>query len=88
MVLKRLVSYHQFIPHEVARKPRNLSFLKRWEATEFRQFLLYTEPLAFYGYFPDAFHHNFLILHCAIFIAVHPRLSIHHDYAKDLLKYS
>ena len=86
IVSKRLVSFNHFIPHEFARKPRNISLLKKWKATEFTQFLLYTGPLALFGYLPDALYHNFLILHCAIFILVQPRLSLHHDYAGDSLK--
>jgi len=48
-VSARLVTYGTFIPRHFARKPRSLSEVKMWKATEFRTFLLYTGPVALKG---------------------------------------
>lgn len=42
---KLLVAQKNNVPCEINRKPRSLSECKRWKATEFRTFLLYTGPV-------------------------------------------
>jgi len=44
--LQCLASVRKHISDEFARKPRSLSEVKMWKATELRQFLLYTGPIA------------------------------------------
>jgi len=41
-----LYGFSEFMPVEFAQEPRALIHWQRWKATEFRQFLLYTGPVA------------------------------------------
>ncbi|XP_069192203.1 uncharacterized protein [Procambarus clarkii] len=41
-ISQRLIQLTQFVPMHFARKPRSLSEVDRWRATEYRQLLLYT----------------------------------------------
>ncbi|XP_065683810.1 uncharacterized protein LOC124813452 isoform X1 [Hydra vulgaris] len=62
------------IPNEFMRKPRSLTELDRWKATEFRLFLLYTGPLVLkYNLHPILFKH-FLLFHVAISCLVSSKL--------------
>lgn len=81
-----------FIPCDFARKPRSLSELARWKATELRQFLLYTGPAILKNIFKgkqlEDFYEHFMILHSAIKILSSPHLCQNPEfnkYAKDLL---
>ncbi|XP_046395285.1 uncharacterized protein LOC124162718 [Ischnura elegans] len=89
-VSSRLNQISCFVPHEFARKPRSMSYILRWKATEFRQFLLYTGPLALLGITSDDVMKHFLILHVAIRILVskeyHADLTMR-KYSKDLLQF-
>ncbi|KAG8222973.1 hypothetical protein J437_LFUL002696 [Ladona fulva] len=49
---------------EFARKPRTVRDLKRWKATEFRQFLLYTGPYALRKIVSDDVYLHFLFQLC------------------------
>lgn len=72
---------------EFARKPRSLKELDKFKATEFRQILLYTGPIALSS-LPKHLFDNFMILHCAITILCAPQIRDNsiYDYANDLLK--
>ena len=76
-----------FIPIYFARKARTLDDVDHFKATEFRQFLLYSAPLALKDVVdPDRYDH-WMILVIAIRILVSPRLVRQLcDYAKGLLE--
>lgn len=78
----KLESLAKCIPVEFARKPRNLYDMARWKATEFRQFLLYTGPVALCSrdISPDI-STNFMSLHVAISILLQ-------NSSENLVKYS
>lgn len=61
-----LLSFQNHTPIEFARKPRSLDDVKRWKATEFRFFLLYSGPVVLEKFLPQAQYQNFICLHIAI----------------------
>lgn len=65
-------------PFDFSRKPRSLQLFKRWKATEFRTFLLYTGIVALKDCVGTAVYKNFLLLHSAIFILCSPLYCISH----------
>lgn len=87
-ISNKLINVRSAIPNCFARKPRSLSEVDRWKATEFRQFLLYTGKLALDGILrPDLYAH-FMCLSIASIILVSPELvQTHWKYAGDLLVY-
>lgn len=58
----------KIFPCEFSRKPRDLKDIKRFKATEFRQFLLYVGPAALRNILPSNLYNHFLIFHTAIYI--------------------
>lgn len=89
-VSAKLESFITFTPSEFARKPRALKEAKRWKATEFRQFLLYTGPLALKNILPKQKYQHFLTLHIAVRILLSPKCCTDNDlltYADSLLKH-
>ncbi|KAJ8043176.1 hypothetical protein HOLleu_10154 [Holothuria leucospilota] len=87
-ISERLVSLCPFIPMEFCRKPRHLKYVDRWKATEFRQFLLYTGPVALLGKLPDDMYKNFMLLSVSIAILLKgcPHCSVRYcDYVHGLL---
>lgn len=82
-----LVSLQSYIPREFARKCRSLREYERWKATEFRQFLLYTGPLALFGKLNADMYNHFMLLFVGIYCLSSESLSRSHcQYANDLLK--
>lgn len=82
----RLELLHEYIPIDFARKPQNLNKIKKWKATELRQFLLYTGLFVLNGILLNNHIEHFKIFHIAIFILSHPNLTIQLcDYAQALL---
>lgn len=78
------------IPVEFCRKPRGLDEVRRWKATEFRQFVLYTGPIVLHAVLlPDYkdFYNNFsLSLHIAMTILLGNKFCYKHQkYAQGLL---
>lgn len=82
----RLLQLKHFIPSEFPRRPRSLCEFRRWKATEFRQFLLYTGQVVLAGQLPDEMYKNFLLLSISIYILVDRKLcSQYNEYASQLL---
>jgi len=82
LISTKLKSLRNQLPSELARQPRSLSEVKRWKATEFKQFLLYTGMSV----------PNTLSLSVAISVMLSYRsddqeYSTLLDFAKDLLKW-
>ncbi len=71
----RLVALRPFMPQEFARKPRALTEVDRWKATEFRQFMLYTGPVVLKGFVESEIYDNFLLFSVGMFLLLSPGLS-------------
>nr|XP_015840165.1 PREDICTED: uncharacterized protein LOC107399041 [Tribolium castaneum] len=63
-----ILKIKEFIPSEFARKPRSFKDIKRWKATEFRLFVMYTGPIILWNIIHDTYYSHFILLHCATFI--------------------
>ncbi|XP_036340755.1 uncharacterized protein LOC118750128 [Rhagoletis pomonella] len=61
----KLINLKNCIPHEFMRKPRSLDDLKRWKATELRQFLLYYGPFLVHSVLSEERYLNFMKLSIA-----------------------
>lgn len=68
-----LISMKISIPDDFNRKPRSLSELPRWKATEFRTFLLYLGPVVLKDIVDKAIYEHFLLFHCGISILASAR---------------
>ena len=72
-----LLSFASTCPSEFSRRPRDLSELNMFKATELRAFLCYTGIVALKGIIRDTLYKNFLLLACAT------RLILRENEAKD-----
>lgn len=83
-----LLAVRPYLPSEFCRKPRHLTLIKRFKATELRQLLLYTGPVVLKGYLGPNKYKNFLALCVAMRILLSPRLRSQPGfckYARNLL---
>ncbi len=88
MISNKLLSMKPFVCTEFNRKPRPLQEIDRWKATELRQFLLYSGPIATKEVLPADHFNLFMCLFVAIRILVSPNLfSSMNQYAESLLDY-
>jgi hypothetical protein len=87
VISNQLESFKSFFPSNFSRKPRSLTDLKMWKATEFRQFLLYCGPIALKSILSTKYYNNFLSLSVAMTILLSPDLCLYISYANDLLRY-
>ncbi|XP_076660545.1 uncharacterized protein LOC143363900 [Halictus rubicundus] len=71
---KRMISSAKYVPSEFNRKPRPISELSRFKATEFRLFLLYLGPILLKQILPDNYYDHFLLFHASIRILLHNKL--------------
>jgi hypothetical protein len=69
----RFVEMESCIPREFSRKAGALKFVKSWKATQFRQVLLYSGPVAFRGLLREDVYGNFMLFHGAMAILLSPR---------------
>lgn len=86
-----LIALKNNVPVEFNRKPRSLNEIKRWKATEFRQFLLYTGPVALKRAFKEyqSRYDHFLSLSISISILISPKFCVnehYYKYATNLLR--
>lgn len=87
-ISSRLLKIRKYAPNEFARKPRSLKQLKNWKATEFRQFLLYSETMVLKGVLPENEYVHFNSFHIAIRILCNKNFVKNYvDYAEKLLSY-
>ncbi|KAK4886523.1 hypothetical protein RN001_002794 [Aquatica leii] len=68
LISDRLLSLSKYVPVEFNRKPRSLTDLCRWKATELRTFLLYVGPVVLKDILDVAVYEHFLLFHAAITI--------------------
>ena len=78
--------FWNYLPLEFNRKCRSLYEMERWKATEFRQFLLYSGPVALRNKLPLDKYQNFLHLFVGIYCLASPYYSSSHNhYAHQIL---
>jgi hypothetical protein len=83
---QKLLALSHHIPCDFARRPRSVTEVLRWKATEFRQFLLYTGSVVLRDVLPKTLFQHFMLLSVAITILACPKFaSSFCDYANDLL---
>lgn len=75
------------ITNDFVRKPRGIEEYPRFKATELRQLLLYTGPVAFKDILPDECYQHFMTLNIAMRILLSTDHFKYADYAAKLLDY-
>lgn len=68
IISSRLLSFSKQMPKLFSRKPRSLNDVHKWKATEFRQFMLYTGPLALLDVLDNQRYSHFLSFHVSMYI--------------------
>lgn len=71
---EKLVNLCAHVPSEFARKPRDLTEIDRWKATELRQFMIYTGPVVLKDVLPQELYDNFMLFSVGMFLLLSPNL--------------
>lgn len=84
---RRLESIRQYIPCEFQPKPRDVSSLGKWKATEFMLLLLYIGPIVLKGLLTKEQYNNFLLFHMACrLLCTENSANTYTETAKEYLK--
>lgn len=89
-ISQKLIALRGRMPSEFARQPRGLHEMDRWEATELRQFLLYTGPVVLKTVVSPERYKHFLSLTVAMSILLESDDRIRNaylQYAHELIKH-
>lgn len=87
LLSQRIFAIAKQLPSEFSRTPRTLKHLKRYKATEFRQYTLYTLIIILKDILPPKYYNHFLKFHCAVRILCSPDDCIkNNDLANELLR--
>lgn len=85
---KSIVRLKPYVSSDFNRKPRGLTHLSNWKATEYRTFLLYIGPTALRGILQEPYYNHFICLHVAVTALCSPSLhAAQLEYAGALLRY-
>ena len=90
VVSEKSKDYKGKMPTEFARQPRGFEEVKKWKATKYRQFLLYTGYLVLQGVLSPESCSHFLCLSITFRILLENNGNIRRNflhYARDLLRY-
>lgn len=74
-ISEKLKALRPYTPNEFNRKPRELSEIDRWKATELRNFMLYTGPVVLRNSIPVEFYDNFMLFSVAMHLLLSPSMS-------------
>lgn len=87
-ISQNLCNITKLIPGEFGRKPRSLKDIKRFKATEFRLFLLYTSMTSLKNILPVTLYNHFMLLQCSMYILLSKSASQSdwNQIAKDILQ--
>lgn len=80
-----VLNLNSYITTDFARKSRSIFEMRRWKATEFRIFLLYTGPIVLKNIITDECYTNFMALNIAMIILLSPNNNHLLNYARELL---
>lgn len=67
-ISKKLMEFRLFTPSEINRRPRSLTELPRWKASELRSFLVYLGPVVLKNILDTSIYEHFLLFHAGISI--------------------
>lgn len=86
LISQKLVAIRGHTPVEFVRKPRSLSELEHWKASELRQFVLYTGSVVLKSQLKSKFYEHFVCLSVIMHLLLSPTACQYYcDYAEKLL---
>lgn len=89
-ISENLLKLKRYIPYEFCRKTRSILECKRYKATEFRLFLLYTGPIVLKQILSSKVYNNFITLSLASSIMIsqdYSKFENNVSYANSLMKH-